>query len=292
MAITGFSVMLQQYEQELQRLQAEQIWTDIQEVILGQVQGNGIVVPVPADQRKTINEVYYRSLDGTQSGTCIDTRSDQRANRHVKVGYPPGETRLHVYDVVVTPDVDPVANEIGVSPHAEQHSLRNLGYAPGNYQGKVGQDPSIIDARQLWDLSLQPWSGMVAHIPRGWYQFGSVLHWWPGYNVQDMTAYVPVIPGMGRHVLIEITREFGVSAKFGAPFQFQYATLTDYLPAKDANHYFVGYLLLVYGMDEITWAHIRGGGAYTAQPDVPQLIAIMNYKFKKIYDLIHMLHNP
>ena len=94
--------------------------------------------------------------------------------------------------------------------------------------------------------------------------------------MQSLASYVPVIPGLGRHVLVEITRELGISVTPGATFQFQYATLTDYLPPRDANHYFVTYVLLEYGMSAVTWAHIRGAGAYTAQPDVPRLMAYMN----------------
>lgn len=279
---------VEEHAAELARIRARDNWTGLEEVKLGKVYNGRVIVDVegayddPNVSRRYIGEVYYTSLDGTQTGRCIDTQSDHRAGRVVTIGYPPGKPVKEVYKVSSVAPVDPSSNEVGVSPHRSQHELVNYGYKPGEYTGKVGNDITRVDDRQLWNLGLQPWDGLTARIPHGWMTFGSTVQWFPGATTPDLTAYVPVIPAMGRYVNVSLSRELGTLTTYGNLFAFEYATLTDHIPAWDMNYYPVGSILLVYGMTAITWAHIRTGVNLHAVIDMPRLMAYIELQLENL----------
>lgn len=283
----------EEHAAELARIRARDNWTGLEQVKLGRSYNGRIIVDVgnayddPNVSRRYINEVYYTSLDGTQSGRCIDNRSDHRGGRVVTIGYPPGKAIKEVYDVAAAAPVDPSSNEVGVNPHRTQHEMVNYGYMTGEYTGKVGNDINRVDDRQMWNINVQPWDGMVARIPQGWMPFGSDWQWWPGGTVPDLTAYVPLIPAMGRYVNVSLSRELGVVCTYGNLFAFQYATLTDYIPAWDVNYYPIASILLEYGMAAISWAHIRPGVNLHAVPDIPRLMAYIELQIENLERLFY-----
>jgi hypothetical protein len=281
------------YAAEMARIRARDNWTDLQEVKLGKSYKGIVVVDVesspddPNVSRRYINEVYYTSMDGTQVGRCIDNQSDHRAGRIVTIGYPPGKTIKEVYKVSLVAPVNPTSNEIGVNPHGGQHEMVNYGYKSGDYTGKVGNDIPRVDDRQMWNINVQPWDGMVARIPQGWMVFGSLVQWWPGGSVPDLTDYIPAIPGMGRYVMVGLSREMGVVVTYGDLFAFQYANLADYMPDWDVNYYPIAAILLEYGMARITWAHIRPAANLHAVPDIPRLMAYVELQLENLKRLFY-----
>lgn len=254
----------EEHAAELARLRARDNWTGLEEVKLGKAYKGQLIVDVesayddPNVSRRYINEVYYTTLDGTQVGRCIDNQSDHRAGRVVTIGYPPGKPVKEVYKVSSVAPVDPSSNELGVNPHRNQHELVNYGYRLGDYTGKVGNDIPRVDDRQMWNINVQPWDGMTIRIPQGWMCFGGLWQWWEG-GTSDLSAYVPVIPAMGRNVVIGLSRALGITVAAGPLFAYHYNPLTDYLPTLDPNYYPIAVVLLEYGMARITWANIRPG---------------------------------
>lgn len=268
-------------------------WTGLRDAVLGKASGSTYIVDVEDAYRRYKGEVYYTSTDGTQIGTCIDLTSDHRAGRKVRIGYPPDSTRLTVAYVIVDAQADPSTFDVGVAPHAMQHSVRNYGYRTGQYEGAVGNDIVIVDDRQIWNVNLQPWDAMIARLVHGWVTFGSTRIWYDGANLADLTDYIPVQAGFGRYVLIELDRDQAIQYTYGDVFNFHFPAnpLASYVPATDANRYPIGAILLENGMMGITWANIRTGLNLHAVPDVPRILAYIDDQIARVYQTIHLLHN-
>jgi hypothetical protein len=189
---------------------------------------------------------------------------------HIKIGYPPGDrTRLHVMSLASDPSENLSVDEVGTVPHAMQHSLRAAGLFR-NWQGKVGEDVLLLDARQMWNSNIQPWAGMTVYLTPGWIMLGSLMQYFSGVEY-DMTAYQPGGTGYdGRFVLLELDRDLSVIATGGPVFYYGsgHSPYTDYLPAPDGNRYQLGYVALESTQDTLTWFNVWTGMQQAAMADM------------------------
>ena len=259
---------------ELADLEAQHIaasaWSEVQTARLGAVISNQQVVRVPETARQYPNQCYYTSLENDRIGRVINTVTPYRYGLHIKIGYPPGDrTRLHVMGLASDPMEDMSADEVGTVPHAMQHSLRAAGLFR-KWEGKVGEDVVLIDARQMWNSSIQPWSGLTVYLTPGWVKLGSLMEYYPGEEY-DLSAYQPGGTGYdGCFVLLELDRDMVVHATAGPVFYYGAfsQSYTNYLPAPDGNRYQLGYVALESTFNSVTWFHVWTGMQQAAMADV------------------------
>lgn len=259
---------------ELAAIEADHIaataWSEVQTAMLGATISNQQIVKVPDTARQYPNQCYYTSLEGDRIGKVINTVAPYRYGLHVKIGYPPGDrTRMHVMSLASDPSENRSADEVGTVPHAMQHSLRAAGLFR-NWDGKVGEDVVLFDARQAWNTNIQPWTGLTIYLTPGWVKFGGYMEYFPGEEY-DLSAYQPGGTAYdGRFVLLELDRDMTVHATAGPVFYYgpAHAPYTDYLPAPDGNHFQLGYVALEATFDAVTWMHIWTGMQQSAMADM------------------------
>lgn len=285
--------LITDYEQQSAELVRSSQWTGLVVVMMGAAVGGVQRVAVPEADRIYPNQVYYTSLDGTQIGKAINVKAPNRYGRQIRIGYPPNDSRLHVYDIATAYEADPAADEVGAANHGTQHSLRNLGWGE-SWSGKVGEDVVMVEARQMWNVTLQPYSGTVLYLPAGWVMFGSSGQFWPGGVLADQAVYVPVQAGRGRWVLVELDRDLTLHYTYGGLFDVALpaSTITSYIPARDGNRFPCGAALLKQGVSTITWAYIMAGMNLQAVPDIPGMMRLMNYRLQQLQTLIYKYSIP
>jgi hypothetical protein len=251
------------------------IWTGLKTVRIGAEIAGEQLVSVIESERQYRHQVYYTELDGSAGGKVIDTTSDRYYGRIVEIGYPPGDKkRLHVHRIVTMPEIDPAWSGVGVPPHAGQHELIGLGIGE-TWSGKVGHDPVRIEARQLWNASVQPWDGMVAYLAPGWYWLGQRRLYYPGAELADLTAQQPSGVGYAKFCLIELDENLTVYYSYGPEFleDAPPMSLSALVPEGTDQRFQVGAILLTEGMTQITFAYIWAGLAQWGQAAANALMA-------------------
>lgn len=282
-----FEQLINDFESQQSALIQQTQWTGLLVVKMGaEVDGVQRVI-VPEADRIYPNQVYYTALDGTQIGKAINVVAPHRYGRPIWIGYPPNDSRLHVFSVATSYEADPAADEAGVPIHAAQHTLRNLGWG-GSYSGKVGEDVVLLEPRQIWPTTIQPWAGTQLYLPPGWVMFGSSTQFWTGSTLTDFADYVPVQPEQARWVLVELDRDLALHYTYGDLFDaaFPPDPIYEYIPARDGNRYPCGAALLKQGVSTITWAYIMAGYNLQNVLDAGRICGRMDLHYDQLRSLI------